>query len=88
MTRTAADADRRAEQLLELAQQLACDVRDDLATCHRIVGNLDRIDLEGLVVVLAALVDVDRPVDAWWQAGEPPRISRLPARTSRRQVAA
>ncbi len=84
---SAAAADRRAEQLLELAQQLACDVRDDLATCHRIVGNLDRIDLEGLVVVLAALVDVDRPVHAWWQAGDTPRISRLPAR-SRRQVAA
>lgn len=61
--------DEKAELLLLHALTLADDIRDDLAAAHRALRSMDRIDLEGLACVLAALVPPDIPVDqlAWWR---------------------
>lgn len=60
--------DARAEQILGLALALAQDVREDLAAAHRVVRQIDRVDLEAVACVLAALVPVDQPLSrlAWW----------------------
>lgn len=61
--------DQRADLLLLHALTLADDIRDDLDAAHRALRAMDRIDLEGLACVLAALVPPDIPVDqlAWWR---------------------
>lgn len=47
---------------LDTAVALACDVRDDTARARRSIVALDELELRGLVVALAALVPLDRPV--------------------------
>lgn len=75
--------DERAERLLLHALTLADDIREDLAAAHRVIRGMDRLDLEGLACVLAALVPPDIPVDqlAWWRLPHPVRTapSRPPA---------
>jgi hypothetical protein len=64
--------DDRADLLLDVGLALAQDMREDLAAAHRVVQHLDRIDLEAVVCILAALVPVDVPVSAlaWWRLDE------------------
>lgn len=68
--------DERAAILVEIAQQVACDIRDDLATAHRLLAQMARHDLEALACILAALVPVDQAPLPWWQAlpTDPPEV--------------
>lgn len=75
-------ADARAEQLLRLGLDLAVRLRDeDPAAARRALDGLDRGDLLDLATLLAACVDITRPVsDVIWWTDQPP--ARLP--TTRR----
>lgn len=65
--------DDHATAAIEAALDLACTIRDEgpdavrratarlVATCQGDTG--------AALAVLAALIDVNRPVDAWWQRG-------------------
>ncbi|GAA1026878.1 hypothetical protein GCM10009557_06160 [Virgisporangium ochraceum] len=57
--------DRLAYQAVGLAQ----DIRDDVAAAHRRIRRLDRLELEQLCCVLAAMAPVDKPLReiAWWR---------------------
>lgn len=60
-------ADERADVLLRRALEVAYDIRFDLPAAHRVLAHLDRVDLEGVASVLAALVPLDVPLVPWWQ---------------------
>lgn len=65
--------DPRAERLLTVvALPLVEDIREDIDAAHRVVGHLDRCDLEAVACILAALVPVDLPVSqlAWWRPAQ------------------
>lgn len=67
------------DRLLGQAQALAWDMREDLAAAHRTLRVFDRLELEQLCCVLAAMVPVDVPLQqlAWWRLGGPPAPPRL-----------
>jgi len=69
------DPDARAAQLVSLALELACRIRDeDPAETHAALAELQPDDLIALATVMAALIDIDRPVSellAWTE--EPAR---------------
>jgi hypothetical protein len=64
------------DRLMAQALALVEDMREDLDSAHRAVRYLDRLELEQLACVLAAMVPVDLPLAtlAWWrlmpQSGE------------------
>jgi hypothetical protein len=64
-----ADLPTIEDRLAAQALILAADIRDDVALVHRTVRYLDRLELEQLCCVLAAMVDVNTPFDqmAWWR---------------------
>lgn len=49
-------------RLEQLALALACDVRDNPAAAHRVLGGLDRGDLERIAWLLAERVPLDVPI--------------------------
>lgn len=56
------------DELLHTALQLADYLRRDVPAAHRITAQLDRLELEQVCCVLAALVDPDwSPTVAWWR---------------------
>jgi hypothetical protein len=66
--------DARAERLLAVGIDVAVRIRDeDPVDVARTLDRLDRAELRDLAVLLAACVDIARPVStllAWW--GQPP----------------
>lgn len=70
--------DQRAERLLRLGLDLAVRIRDeDPATARRALDGLDHTELTDLAVLMAACVDVTRPVrDVVWWTDQP--LTRLP----------
>lgn len=64
-----ADLETIEDRLAGQALALAADIRDDVASVHRTVRYLDRLELEQVCCVLAAMVDINAPFDrmAWWR---------------------
>lgn len=58
------------DHLAAQALALAVDIREDLGAAHRTVRALDRLELEQVCCVLAAMVDVSAsfPAMAWWRS--------------------
>jgi hypothetical protein len=54
------------DRLLRDAMALSELMRDDLAAAHRMVRYSQRLKLEQLCCVLAAMVDPGLPIDPWW----------------------
>lgn len=91
MTRPSqAMSDDRAELVLREVMQLALTVRDEgLAAVAKQLQRVERAargDLMAALVIAAALVDPDRPIDRWWQqtivaAPPPQRPPQRPAMT-------
>jgi hypothetical protein len=73
------EQDERAEQLLGISLLLADDIRTDVAAAHRAVRYMDRVDLEAVVCILAALVPVDKTVSqlAWWRLAPVPATEQV-----------
>lgn len=59
---------RAGRLLIEVALPIVHDIRNDLATCHRIISHLDRADLEAVVCILAAYFSDGTPLGTreWW----------------------
>lgn len=57
------------DRLFAQALMLAHDMRDDVGAVHRTLRAMDRLELEQVTCVLAAMVDVRRSMDvmAWWR---------------------
>jgi hypothetical protein len=57
------------DRLAAAALGLATDMREDLGAAHRSVRAMDRLELEQVACVLAAMVDVNRSFAsmAWWR---------------------
>lgn len=64
--------DARAEQLLEQVLTLAVTLRAESEAVLRALADVD--DPRSALVVAAALIDIDRPVDAWWQRDPPTQL--------------
>lgn len=57
------------DRLAAQALLLAADMRQDLGAVHRTVAAMDRLELEQVCCVLAAMVDVSKSLSAmaWWR---------------------